>query len=207
MSSTSQSSERNSSSAKSNAQSSHRNKGQKGLADLFVHGIKDMYYAEKKIYKALPKMIKAAQSKELSEALSSHRDETQEHISKLEEIFDLLNLPNKGTKCDAIDGILDEAESILEEFGETNAGDAAIIFSGQAVEHYEITRYGSLHAFAKVLKYDEAGELIAGVLNQEKAADSKLSELAEGSIDAAAAEDDDEEDEVQTTTQKAVGLR
>jgi ferritin-like metal-binding protein YciE len=134
--------------------------GSAGLAELFLHGLKDIYYAEKKLTKALPKMIKAAQSSELSGALSDHLEETQEHVSKVERVFALLDQTPKSTTCDAIDGIVDEAEAILEQFGKTRACDAAIIFAGQAAEHYEITRYGSLHAFALVLGYDEAAEIL-----------------------------------------------
>src|SRR5690606_20148564 len=102
---------------------------EKGLIDLLEHGLRDIYYAEKKIYKALPKMIKAADDEELVAALTSHREETQGHIEHLEAVFDSMGLRARGEKCDAIDGILEEGEGILEDFGGTLAGDAAIIFS------------------------------------------------------------------------------
>jgi len=160
---------------------------QKNLADLFLHGIQDIYYAEKKLTKALPKMAKAADSPDLQKALNDHLGETQEHVTKVEQVFALLDEKPKATKCDAIDGIIEEANSILEDFGDTEAGDAAIIFAGQAAEHYEITRYGSLAAFAQFLKYDKAEKILRSILDQEKAADKKLSELAEDRIDFAAA--------------------
>lgn len=164
----------------------------KGLADLFEHALADMYYAEKKIYKALPKMIKAADHPDLIAALTSHREETAGQIETLEAIFALLDKRPKAEKCDAIDGILEEGDSLLEDFGASIAADAAIIFSCQAVEHYEITRYGSMRAFADALGMDEAKAHLEGILAQESAADSKLTELAEDSVNDAATEYDEE---------------
>jgi ferritin-like metal-binding protein YciE len=157
------------------------------LSDLFEHALKDIYYAEKKIYKSLPKMIKAAQDPALKDGLSSHRDETAGQIEVLEEVFAILGQRPKAEKCDAIDGILEESTSLLEDFKGSTAMDAAIIFSAQAVEHYEITRYGSMHAYATVLGMQDAADLIAGILKQEKAADVTLTSLAEGRVNAAAA--------------------
>ena len=164
---------------------------EKRLDDLFEHTLKDMYYAEKKILKALPKMIKAAQESELKEGLESHRVETEGHVEKLEEVFGILGTVPKAVKCEAIDGILGEGDGILKDFGKTKACDAAIIFSGQAVEHYEITRYGSMHAWALSLGMDEAAEIIESILKEEKAADVKLTELAESRINFAAEEEDE----------------
>lgn len=161
--------------------------GGKTLNDLFQHALKDMYYAEKKIYKSLPKMISAAQDAALKDALSAHRDETAHQIEVLEQVFEKIGQRAKAEKCDAIDGILDEAAGLLEDFGGTAAADAAIIFSCQAVEHYEITRYGSMVAYARALDLPEAAELLGGVLAQESDADKKLTGLAEGRINAAAA--------------------
>ena len=161
-----------------------------GLADLFLHGLKDIYYAEKKLTKAIPKMIKASQSGELSAALTEHLDETDEHVAKLERVFTLLDQTAKSTKCDAIDGILSEADTILAEFGKSKACDAAIIFAAQAVEHYEITRYGSLHAFAMILGYDQVAEVLESILDQEKNADAQLNDLAEERIDFQAVTDE-----------------
>jgi ferritin-like metal-binding protein YciE len=161
------------------------------LDDLFEHALKDIYYAEKKILKALPKMIKAAHDTELKEGLESHRMETEGHVDKLEQVFGILGKAPKAVKCEAIDGILAEADGILKDFGKTKACDAAIVFSGQAVEHYEITRYGSMHAWALSLGMDEAAELIESILTEEKAADVKLTEIAEARINFAAEEDDE----------------
>ena len=159
---------------------------EKGLMDLLQHGLKDIYYAEKKIYRSLPKMIKAAEDSDLKEGLSGHREETGEQITKLEEIFGLMGMRSKGEKCDAIDGILDEGDGILEDFGGTAAGDAAIIFSCQAVEHYEITRYGSMHAFALALGLKDVAGLLQEILGQERAADKKLSSIAKSRVNHAA---------------------
>ncbi|CAM3213242.1 ferritin-like domain-containing protein [Paracoccus nototheniae] len=166
--------------------------GDKGLADLFEHALADMYYAEKKIYKTLPKMIEAADHPDLIATLTHHHEETASQIETLEAIFALLDKQPKAEKCDAIDGILKEGESLLEDFGASIAADAAIIFSCQAVEHYEITRYGSMKAFAEALGMDEAKAHLEGILAQESAADSKLSELAEDSVNDAAAEYDED---------------
>ncbi|MTH79914.1 ferritin-like domain-containing protein [Paracoccus aestuariivivens] len=167
---------------------------QKTLSDLLEHGLKDMYYAEKKIYRALPKMIRKADHPELKEALENHRAETESQIETLENVFELLGKRARGEKCEAIDGILEEGESLLEDFGDSVASDAAIIFSCQAVEHYEITRYGSLRAFAEELGLEEIRDHLDAILAQEKAADGTLNELAEGSINDAASEYDAEEE-------------
>lgn len=164
---------------------SNTSKQDKTLEDLFEHALKDIYYAEKKIYKSLPKMINAAHDDGLRQGLEDHRGETEEHVSKVEEIFGILGKPPKAQKCDAIDGILEEADGILKDFGKSKSCDAAIIFSAQAVEHYEITRYGSMHAYATALGMNDAAQLIAEVLAQEKAADEKLTDLAEERINQA----------------------
>ena len=157
------------------------------LSDLLEHALKDMYYAERKIYKALPKMIRAAQDPALKDGLSTHRDETATQIETLEEIFAAMGKRPKAEKCDAIDGILEESTSLLDDFKGSSAIDAAIIFSAQAVEHYEITRYGSMHAYAKVLGHAEIARMLDQILRQEVTADATLTKLAEGSVNAAAA--------------------
>lgn len=166
--------------------------GDKGLADLFEHALKDMYYAEKKIYKSLPKMIKAADHPDLKDALASHREETAGQIETLEAIFDSMGKRAKAEKCDAIDGILLESEGLLEDFGSSAAADAAIIFSCQAVEHYEMTRYSAMSAFADALGLDAQKAMLDSILAQETKAEAKLTEMAEGSVNDAAAEYDDE---------------
>ena len=152
---------------------------QMGLTDLLKHGLEDMYYAESRIHKALPKMIAAAQDPELKSGLQKHLEETAEQISILEEAFELMGKKPQSEKCDAMDGILKEGDSLLQEFGGTAAGDAAIIFSCQAAEHYEIARYGSLRAYAELLGMDQVADLMSDILDQEEAADELLSEIAE----------------------------
>ncbi len=160
----------------------------KGLIDLFEHGLKDIYYAEKKIYKALPKIIKAAADADLKAGLTAHRDETATHISRLEEIFGLMGKKPQGAKCDAIDGILKEGDGLLADFGKTRAGDAAIIFSCQAVEHYEITRYGSMKTYAAELGHTDIASLLKQTLAEEKNADKTLSKVAMVRVNFAAEE-------------------
>lgn len=166
---------------------------QMGLEDLLKHGLQDMYYAEGKIQKALPKMIKAAQDDELKSGLEKHLEETGQQLTKLEEAFELLGEKAKGEKCDAIEGILKEGDSLLQDFGGTQTGDAAIIFSCQAVEHYEIARYGSLRAYAELLGMDDVAQLMSEILDQEEAADELLSEIAEDRANPMAAGEDDED--------------
>lgn len=180
--------------AKSSAPAKRSKADEKGLIDLFEHALRDMYYAEKKVYRALPKMIKAADDEALAEALSAHRDETQGHIEALEAVFEMMGLRAKGEKCDAIDGILEEAEGILEDFGGTLAGDASIIFSARAVEHYEICRYSAMVGFADALGLDEVQAKLQTVLDQENAAEEKMKALAQDSINEAASEYDSEDD-------------
>ena len=160
--------------------------GKDSLAALFDHALKDIYYAEKKIYKSLPKMIKAAEDPQLKEGLTSHRDETAHHIERLEQVFEIQGKRPKAEKCDAIDGILEEGDGLLEDFGSTKAGDAAIIFSCQAVEHYEITRYGSMHTYATELGMPEIASLLQQTLEEEKGADKKLTKLAVSRVNYAA---------------------
>lgn len=150
------------------------------LEDMFEHALKDMYYAEKKIYSALPKVIKAAQSDDLKAALSAHREETAGHIQQLEDIFGMIGKTPKGQKCDAIDGILKEVEGVIEDFGDTPGCDAAIIFAGQAVEHYEITRYGTMRVWAETMGKSDIEARLADLRDEERAADEKMTALAEG---------------------------
>ncbi|WP_299363249.1 ferritin-like domain-containing protein [uncultured Paracoccus sp.] len=166
---------------------------QKGLEDLLEHGLKDMYYAENAILKALPKMIEGATDKELRNGLEKHREQTEGQIRDLEKCFKAMDKKAEGEKCEAIEGILKEGDSLLKDFGGTPAGDAAIIFSSQAVEHYEIARYGSLRTYADLLGMDDVSDLLNGILEQEIAADEILSELAEDHVNEDALADDDED--------------
>jgi ferritin-like metal-binding protein YciE len=152
---------------------------EKTLQDLFNHALKDIYYAEKAITKALPKIIEKAKHDELKNALNAHLDETKGHVERLEQVFSQLDMKPAAVKCEAIEGILKEGEEVLEQFGQSPAGDAGIIFGCQAVEHYEINRYGTLLAWASELKLSPVAKLLKQTLDEEYNADDKLSKLAE----------------------------
>lgn len=154
---------------------------EKTLNDLFLDTLKDIYFAEKQILKALPKMARAAQSEEGKAAFLQHREETQGQIERLEQVFELIGKPARGKTCEAIQGILAEGEEIIEEFKGSPALDAGLISSAQAVEHYEIARYGTLKAWAQELGMKEAVALFDATLKEEVATDEKLTALGEGS--------------------------
>ena len=154
-------------------------KTEKTLQDLFVHALKDIYFAEKAIVKALPRIAKKARHDELKTALLAHLDETKGHVERLEQVFAEMQLRPAAVRCEAIEGILKEGEEVLEEFGDSPAGDAGIIFSCQAVEHYEINRYGTLLAWASELKLTTVTTILRKTLEEEYNADDKLSTLAE----------------------------
>lgn len=152
---------------------------EKGLEDLFHDTLRDIYYAERKILKALPKMARGASSMELKAAFEKHRDQTEGHVERLQQVFALMDKPAKGKTCPAIDGILEEGEEILADFKGTAAGDAGLISAAQAVEHYEITRYGTLRRWAEIMKMPEAAELFAATLAEEEITDKDLTALAD----------------------------
>jgi ferritin-like metal-binding protein YciE len=160
---------------------------EKDLSTLFLDTLKDIYYAEKQIYKSLPKMAKAAASDELRTAFEKHHDETEVQIERLEKIFEMLDKPVRGKKCDAIEGILDEGKEIMKEYADTPALDAGLLAAAQAVEHYEISRYGTLKAWAAKLGMPNAVELLDQTLNEEKKTDDALSKIAVATINAEAA--------------------
>ena len=159
----------------------------KNLDDLFLHTLKDIYYAEKQILKALPKMEKKAGSDELRKGFAQHREETENQLERLDKVFETLGKPARGTKCDAIIGIIDEAEEIMGEIDDPDTLDAAMIASAQAVEHYEITRYGTLITWAKQLGHNDAVKHLEETLKEEKATDEKLTKLAEQQVNKKAA--------------------
>jgi ferritin-like metal-binding protein YciE len=159
----------------------------KTLEDLFVHFLRDMYYAEKQVLKALPKMSRKADAEELRAAFDHHREETEQHVANLEQVFELLELRPRGVTCEAIDGILEEGKEIMSEADDADARDAGMIAAAQAVEHYEITRYGTLIAWANQLGKQDAAKLLRANLEQEYAADRKLTELAEKTLNRQAA--------------------
>ncbi|KRB49262.1 hypothetical protein ASE04_19025 [Rhizobium sp. Root708] len=159
----------------------------KTLEDLFLDTLKDIYYAEKQILKTLPKMARAAQSEEGQAAFLQHRDETQGQIERLEQVFEIVGKAARGKTCEAIQGILAEGEEIIEEFKGSPALDAGLISSAQAVEHYEIARYGTLIAWAKQLGMKQAVPLLEQNLAEEDATDKKLTVLAVSAANAKAA--------------------
>jgi ferritin-like metal-binding protein YciE len=162
-------------------------KAEKTLADLFKETLKDIYYAEKQILRALPKMAKSAQSPELAAAFQKHRDETEVHVERLEQIFELMGVPARGKTCDAIIGIIDEGKEIMEDFAGTAALDPGLLAAAQAVEHYEISRYGTLRTWAQQLGMNDTVKLLDQTLGEEKATDSALSQLATAAVNAKAA--------------------
>ncbi len=159
---------------------------QKTLDDLFLDTLKDIYYAERKILKALPKMKRAATNEKLAAAFEKHHGETEEQIERLQNVFELLGKTARGKTCDAIEGIISEAEEIMDEFKGSPALDAGLISSAQAVEHYEITRYGTLHRWAKELGMTEAAKLLDETLQQEWKTDADLTKLADKTVNDAA---------------------
>jgi ferritin-like metal-binding protein YciE len=152
---------------------------EKTLNDLFLTTLKDVYYAEKAILRALPKMAKAAESDEVKAAFLKHRDETAGHVERLEQVFDILGKKASGKTCEAIKGIIEEGQEIMEDFEDSDALDAGLIAAGQAVEHYEISRYGTLRTWAQQLGMRDAAKLLDQTLAEEKKTDQLLTQLAE----------------------------
>ena len=161
------------------------------LTDLFVHELRDVLDAEKQILKALPKMAKTAASDDLKAAFEEHLEVTQKQVERLEEVFKLLDKPARGKKCLATAGLLEEASELMKEDAAPEVMDAALIGAAQKVEHYEIAAYGTLATYAKQLGMEDAAALLEATLEEEKAADEKLSELAE-QINAEAQDVEDE---------------
>jgi ferritin-like metal-binding protein YciE len=159
----------------------------KSMDDLFIHVLQDIYYAENRIVKSLPEMIDKATNRDLTAALKNHLGETEKQVERLERAFELLGKKPQGTKCPAIDGIIQEADDIAGEVANKRVLDAALIAAAQAVEHYEITRYGTLIAWAEELGRDAVAKLLHATLNEEKAADKKLSAIAEMNVNLKAA--------------------
>jgi ferritin-like metal-binding protein YciE len=159
----------------------------KTLDDLFVHTLRDIYYAEKQITQALPDMIEKATDTRLKQGFQAHLGETKNHVKRLEQVFKMHGVDAKGVDCPAIDGILDEANDVAGEVDDKQVLDAALIAAAQAVEHYEMTRYGTLIAWAKQLGRADCAAVLQQTLDEEKAADTKLTSLAEGNVNAKAA--------------------
>jgi ferritin-like metal-binding protein YciE len=152
---------------------------EKTLEDLFHETLKDIYFAEKAIVKALPRMAKAAHSDELREAFEHHLEETEGQVERLEAIFELIGKPARAKTCEAIKGLAEEAREVMKEFKNSPAHDAGLLSAAQAVEHYEMSRYGTLKAWAMQLGLDKAAKLLDATLQEEKKADETLTEIAE----------------------------
>ena len=165
------------------------------LMELFEHSLQDIYWAEKALVKALPNMVKKATAPELVDAIENHLTETEDQVAKVEKVFQAIGKKATAKKCDAMEGLIEEAESIMSESDEGAMRDAGIIAAAQKVEHYEIASYGTLRTYAQTLGLEEAAALLEEILDQEKAADEKLTEVAVSTINVQAAEEAEEEDE------------
>ena len=159
----------------------------KTMNDLFVHQLQDIYYAEKQLVKALPKMADKATDKQLKNGFLTHLEETKTHVQRLEEVFRMIGTEVEAVDCPAIDGIIEEADEVTGEVAGKAVLDAALINAGQAAEHYEIARYGSLIAWARQLGRNECASILQKTLDEEKITDKKLTSLAEGKINLRAA--------------------
>jgi len=164
-----------------------------GLKELFIDSLKDIYWAEKALTKALPKMSKNATSQNLIDAINEHITVTEGHVSRLEEVFNIIGEKASAKKCEAMEGLIKEGESILEETKQGPVRDAGIIAASQKIEHYEIATYGTLVAFAETLGEEEAANLLSQTLEEEKEADEVLSEAAYNSINFDAADEEENE--------------
>jgi ferritin-like metal-binding protein YciE len=169
-------------------------KPEKTLRDLFHDTLKDIYFAEKKILTTLPKMAKAARSGDLKAAFEKHRGETEGQVERLGEVFQMIEKNPQGKKCAAIVGITDEGAEIMQEYKGAAALDAGLLAAARAVEHYEISRYGTLKAWAEKLGLDDAAALLEETLEEEKATDEALTEIAASAVNAEADAEEDEED-------------
>jgi ferritin-like metal-binding protein YciE len=157
------------------------------MDDLFVHTLRDIYYAEKQIVKALPEMIEKTTDSTLKSAFQSHLAESKNHVTRVEQVFKMHGVEPKGVECPAIDGIIDEAEDVASDVAEKDVLDAALAAAAQAVEHYEIARYGTLVAWAKQLGRNDCASVLQKNLDEEKAADKKLTDIAESRLNLKAA--------------------
>ena len=164
------------------AKKSRSKQQEKQLDELFVETLKDIYYAEKKLATTLPKMAKAAQSEELAAAFEKHADETEGQIERLDQVFAMCDETPKGKTCDAINGLIDEGKEIMSDFKNSPAHDAGLLAAAQAVEHYEISRYGTLIEWAKKLGMQEAVNLLEETLEEEKQTDQDLTKLAKSIV-------------------------
>jgi ferritin-like metal-binding protein YciE len=174
---------------------SKQSSGNEGLMKLFEDELKDIYWAEKALTKALPKMMDKATSEELVQAMEDHLEVTEEHVSRAEQIFEIMGKTPKAKKCEAMAGLIKEGEEIMEETEEGPVRDAGIILAAQKVEHYEIATYGTLKTFASLLGLQEVVDILSQTLNEEKEADEKLTEIAVSSINIEALNEGEENNE------------
>lgn len=166
-----------------------------GLEELFIKELKDVLWAEEALMDALPRMIDAAESEDLKDAIEDHLAQTEEHINRVEEIFHLLEMEPEAKKCIAMKGLISEAEHLIDDFEDGPVKDAGIIAAAQKVEHYEIASYGTMRTYASLLGYEDIEEILQQTLDEEKEADRLLSELADSiNIDAMLESDDEDED-------------
>ncbi len=163
------------------------------LEGLFINGLKDVYNAEHQVIKALPKLSKEANSEELRDAFEEHLDQSHWQVEQLEEIFDMLGLQAKGKKCEAMQGIIEEGQDIIDEDGDPDVKDAALIGAAQKVEHYEMAAYGTLRTWALMLGHEQVAEILEDILEQEKETDLMLTQIAETIINPQAIEVEEEE--------------
>lgn len=183
---------------KASAQKNSQQDDNSMLQDFFYEELKDIYWAEKHLTKALPKMVKAATTEELKEAINEHLEVTRTHVERLEQVFEMLGKKAQAKKCEAMEGLTKEAEGVVEDTEEgTATRDVAIIMAAQKVEHYEIATYGGLHQLAMTLELNEVAGLLEETLTEEKEADETLTEIAENSINYSAANEDEEDEEQQ----------
>jgi ferritin-like metal-binding protein YciE len=165
------------------------------LRELYLEELRDVFDAENQLVKALPKMVKAAQNEELKAAFEQHLEQTQEHVERLNRVFEELGEKPKGTKCEAMKGLLEEAKKMMEETQDEETVDAAMIAAAQKVEHYEIATYGTLRTWAELLGFDEQADILQETLDEEKDTDENLTELAVSSVNLEAAGEEGEEEE------------
>ena len=157
-------------------------KKESNLHELLIEELRDIYHAEGQLLKALPKMVKAAQSERLKEAFERHLEETEQHVERIERAFEILGEPAKAKKCQAMEGLLEEGKEVMEEHAESPTLDAALICAAQKVEHYEIASYGTVCTWADLLGLNEVSDLLRETLDEEKTTDETLTEIAESEI-------------------------
>ena len=162
-------------------------RSRKTLVDLFLDALKDVYHAEKQVLRALPKLAKAEESDQVRQALEKHRDETEVQIERLEQVFEMLEKPARGKTCEAVQGLVEESKDLMQDFKDSEALDAALIAAQQSVEHYEISRYGTLRTWAGQLGMKRAVKLLEQTLQEEKKTDELLTQLAEAAVNLKAA--------------------